>query len=234
MNTPPLLPSCQALRGRWRATFTSPHRVSDTQTRQLKGRQMSIVETNSEYRAVARPLKVLVSLIKQDLASAAEAAEVASKPYYLAIGEKLLEAKGQMERGEFIPWVKRNFNMAERTARSYMSLVPATLSIQNGSARPATFSEAMRAAGYEPRGSARGGASVMEAVRPVLDKIDFSALRQAELKRAEERELQRKLALQIIDIGFKALAAKLHPDKGGSREAMSRLNEVRNRLKSHV
>jgi hypothetical protein len=54
------------------------------------------------------------------------------------------------------------------------------------------------------------------------------------LKREQERELQRKLALQLIDIGYKALASKLHPDKGGSREAMSRLNAVRERLKGFV
>jgi hypothetical protein len=32
------------------------------------------------------------------------------------------------------------------------------------------------------------------------------------------------------DMGYKALALKLHPDVGGSAEAMSRLNRVRERL----
>jgi hypothetical protein len=36
----------------------------------------------------------------------------------------------------------------------------------------------------------------------------------------------------MIDIGYKILSAKLHPDKaGGSHEAMTRLNAVRMRLK---
>jgi hypothetical protein len=52
------------------------------------------------------------------------------------------------------------------------------------------------------------------------------------LNRVEEREAQRKLGLQLIEIGYKALASKLHPDKvGGSRDAMTRLNTVRDRLK---
>jgi hypothetical protein len=52
-----------------------------------------------------------------------------------------------------------------------------------------------------------------------------------DLKRADDREAERKLALQLINIGHKTLATELHPDKGGSCEAMSRLNAIRNRLK---
>ena len=40
-------------------------------------------------RAVARPLRVLVPLVKEDLESAA----TAGLPFYIAAGEKLLEAK---------------------------------------------------------------------------------------------------------------------------------------------
>jgi hypothetical protein len=36
---------------------------------------------------------------------------------------------------------------------------------------------------------------------------------------------------QVIDAGYRALAARLHPDTGGSHEAMARLNQVRDRLK---
>jgi hypothetical protein len=43
---------------------------------------------------------------------------------------------------------------------------------------------------------------------------------------------QSELALRLIDIGYKALAMKLHPDKGGSQDAMARLNLVRNRLRT--
>ena len=40
------------------------------------------------------------------------------------------------------------------------------------------------------------------------------------------------LALQLIDTGYRVLASRLHPDKGGSHEAMSRLNHVRAMLKN--
>ena len=48
---------------------------------------------------------------------------------------------------------------------------------------------------------------------------------------SEDRQL-RELGMQLIDIGFKVLAAQFHPDKpSGSKEAMQRLNEVRRILR---
>jgi hypothetical protein len=45
---------------------------------------------------------------------------------------------------------------------------------------------------------------------------------------------QREQAQQVINVGYRALAAKLHPDAGGSPEAMTRLNQVRDRLKEDL
>lgn len=117
-----------------------------------------------------------------------------------------------------------------------MALAIATNGTQNLSARYESLSDFVRDTGREPRGTARGGAGWHDPVKQTLDKVDTDTLnrRAAELKRVEERDAQRQLALQLIDIGYKALATKLHPDKGGSRDAMSRLNQVRDRLKAHA
>lgn len=40
-----------------------------------------------------------------------------------------------------------------------------------------------------------------------------------------------EVALQVIDSGYRAVAMKLHPDKGGSAEAMKELNSIREALK---
>lgn len=40
-----------------------------------------------------------------------------------------------------------------------------------------------------------------------------------------------EVALQVIAAGYKVLAMKIHPDKGGSAEAMKELNSVREALK---
>ena len=65
-----------------------------------------------------------------------------------------------------------------------------------------------------------------EPIKQVMCKVNTETFNRAraETQRAAERELQRRLARQLIDIGYKALASKLHPDKGGSREAMARLD----------
>jgi len=55
-----------------------------------------------------------------------------------------------------------------------------------------------------------------------------------ELSRKQESDALQKLAHRLIDIGYKVLSIELHPDKGGSHEAMLRLNEVRTHLRSAV
>ena len=48
---------------------------------------------------------------------------------------------------------------------------------------------------------------------------------------SEERALQRKLALRLINIGYKALIANPPPDKGGYQTVVLRLKRARKRLK---
>jgi hypothetical protein len=65
-----------------------------------------------------------------------------------------------------------------------------------------------------------------------MDAMDAMArARDEAMKRAEEGNAQRKLTRQLIDAGYKTLATKLHPDAGGSHEAMTRLNQLRNQMK---
>jgi hypothetical protein len=182
---------------------------------------------------VARPLRVLVSLIQDDLKQGREAAERAGMPYYQAAGEKLIEAKGQLAHGEFQPWVKRHFPISPRQAQDYMGLAKHVAN-QNGSALPfSSLSEFIRETSNP---NYNRPSSWHEPVKQILDRVDTETLnlKREELKRDEERDAQRKLAVQLIDIGFKVLAKTLHPDKGGSRAAMARLNAVRDRLKQCI
>jgi malate synthase len=56
------------------------------------------------------------------------------------------------------------------------------------------------------------------------------AFEEQHLARGEERAAQRELGTRLIDVGYRVLAKELHPDKGGSPDAMVRLSEVRKRL----
>jgi hypothetical protein len=51
-------------------------------------------------------------------------------------------------------------------------------------------------------------------------------------KHALERVERPALMLRMIDVGFKILALEMHRDRGGSNEAMARLNKVRKVLRA--
>jgi hypothetical protein len=55
--------------------------------------------------------------------------------------------------------------------------------------------------------------------------------RQAELKRLADIDAERKLMREMVNAGYKAMAMKHHPDRGGSKDEMTRLNRARDRLK---
>jgi hypothetical protein len=65
----------------------------------------------------------------------------------------------------------------------------------------------------------------------VLSGVNAREMRNRALTAAKEHELERKLANQLIKIGYGVLATKLHPDKGGSHDAMRRLNKVTKALR---
>lgn len=58
------------------------------------------------------------------------------------------------------------------------------------------------------------------APSPQIDKAELSAIR--------------KLAFKVIDAGYRIVAQELHPDKGGSNEAMARLDRVKANLKTFI
>lgn len=189
----------------------------------------------NEGRQVARPLHVLVPLIREDLAQARDAVERAGMPYYRAAGEKMIEAKAQLTHGEFGPWIKRNFALSQQHAARYMAFARATSG--KHISRYENFSEFMREDGGDPGyGKVVRKQTWHDDVKGNIDRAKREAerIREESLTRQQEREAEQKLALRLIDIGFKILAKELHPDKGGSREAMQRLGRVRDRLKQHA
>jgi hypothetical protein len=185
----------------------------------------------SEARNVARPLSVLVPLIKDDL----EKAKEAGLPHYCDVGEKLIEAKFQLRHGAFLPWVVRNFGMGRRQASEYMHLARKHRGTEMGEVIPISVRAAIGDARPDNPNYGKPApwrADIDEKVKRALEQS--KRLQDEALSRKQERDAESKLALQLIDIGYKALASKLHPDKGGSRDAMSRLNRVRARLKQHA
>jgi hypothetical protein len=169
-------------------------------------------------KKVARPLKILVPLIKDELTAADEA----GLDHYRKAGQMLVEAKEQVAYGSWARWLTKNFELSQSNARRYMRLARLDdTSLLTGS----NLKQAIGEKEARPRASWK---PVFEAA----DRVNVTRLADERQSRDDEIKLHRKIALELIDLGYRALATRLHPDRGGSRDAMGRLNVVRDELKS--
>jgi hypothetical protein len=185
-----------------------------------------------EERAVSRPLKVLVPLIQEQLKLGEEVSKKAGLPYYREVGMMLLEARPQVGRGEWKDWLKRNFHLSYNRAGDYCRFAEAFPEKTARATFPfrtlSDFSDPGRATHHRPVWH--------EPVRDSVNRIDtrIEQLTQERQNKQKEAKLLHDLGVELINIGYKVLATKLHPDKGGSREAMARLNRVRDILRAAI
>jgi hypothetical protein len=196
---------------------------------------MSSTLTKSESHEVARPLKMLVPLIKSDL----EKGDEAGMPYFIAAGEKLNEARDGHYKGNtsgFFSWAEETFGKKREQIRLYM----ASAAARNGKSFKSLKHFRREGLGHTPEPMGPRTRIFREWTAPVdaiADKAREEQRRLAlaeDLTRKQEREAESKLGLRLISIGYRVLAQEFHTDKGGSREAMTRLNRVRDRLKASV
>ena len=181
-------------------------------------------------REVARPLKVLEKLIKEDI----EAGDKAGMDYWRSAGEKLNEARDghyENDAAGFWKWAEKKFGKSQYSLRTWMALGALPASKVFKSQRKFQI-----ASGLSPTPN-RIHRDWARPVDDIADRARNEARRLAAedaLTHRQERDAEAKLGLRLIDIGYRVLAKELHPDKGGSREAMHRLGRVRDRLRSNV
>lgn len=177
---------------------------------------------------VARPLKVLVPLIQEALIEGNQA----GMEYYIKAGRMLNEVKdsGQVPYGSWGRWLKNNFTLSHKTAGDYMRV--ARKVDEAGSTLEASFQSIDSALGRERTIKSVTKKNKLKSLFDVVDKVDVARLADERQSRDNEIKLHREVAIQLIDLGYRAMATRLHPDRGGSRDAMGRLNLVRDELKS--
>jgi len=132
---------------------------------------------------------VLIPLIQADIQHGKDAADRAGMPHYISAGEKLLEAKAQLQHGEFLPWVKRHFNVSRKQSAIWMSLAAKS----NPQVTFASLSDFKRQTGAPTYNK---GPAWHDPVKQIVNRVDTETLnlRREELRRAEEREAQRRQA----------------------------------------
>ncbi len=204
---------------------------------------MTTIATGEETQnALARTPKELVPLIKEQVQLGDLAAEEAGMPYYRKAGGLLEEARIGVKVAEeetFEEYCERITGKSMRTCKrwiqAYQEEVAAIKSARKkgkeGRARPSGLSNSLR----DVEGTSQAGQyrPYRDWTAPVDSLVETARRQQAKAAedRAAEQKRTQELARKLIDIGFKVLAKELHPDKmGGSKDAMTRLNKVRNRL----
>jgi Protein of unknown function (DUF3102) len=76
----------------------------------------------SELAKTRRPLPALAKEIRHDI-EAADRHWQSAVEHAIRAGEGLIEAKGQLKHGEWLPWLRANFDgFSERSAQNYMRL----------------------------------------------------------------------------------------------------------------
>jgi hypothetical protein len=181
---------------------------------------------HSEGRKIGRPLKMLIPMIQSEL----QQGNAAGQEHYRRAGEMLIEAKDQVSYGQWNRWLAKNFDLSARTAQHYMQWARHAEQIRTGRAETAYTSLYQMRGGTERDREHRNSKQQQDFRRILRDvaRDDFVQERQT---RDDEIRKHRKLAEELIDIGYRGLATRLHPDRGGSKDAMSRLNRVRDELK---
>lgn len=173
---------------------------------------------------VARPLKTLIPMIQSEL----QLGNDAGREHYRIAGEMLIEAKDQVGHGGWGRWLKKNFEMHQSTAATYMRW--ARHHNERGALNMPPSLRVMRGDAERERETRQS--KQQQAFQRVLRDVARDEFVQERQSRDEEVRLHRELAEELIDIGYRAIATRLHPDRGGSKDAMARLNRVRDDLKS--
>ncbi len=214
-------------------------------------------ETAARLVALAEDISSLyeqcVDSLKDSLTSAAEAGG------YLLEAEKLLK-EGDGKYGHWGPYLKE-CGIPARTATDWMktarklSIKSATLPIAAAIAEIAAERKeerereperlrqrALSNAKFEKEIAERQKTN--EAERQAVERQDAEEDASMRARHAKEdaeweadrpnRERRLTLAQDLVTAGWKAMATKLHPDKGGMPPAMAELNQIRDRLQSMV
>jgi hypothetical protein len=186
---------------------------------------MTQLATVQSARQISRPLKILVPLIQGEL----QMGNNAGREHYRRAGEMLIEAKDLLAHGAWGKWLAKNFDLSAKTATVYMRWARAHEENGRGPSELPTSLHQMTG-GAERRREERQSKQQQKFRRALRDvaRDDFVQERQ---DRDDEIKLHRELAEELVDLGYRALATKLHPDRGGSPVAMTRLNRVRDDLK---
>lgn len=181
------------------------------------------------HRQITRPLKVLIPLIQSEL----QQGNNAGYEHYTQAGLMLIEAKDQIPYGGWGRWLAKNFELNPKTASVYMRWARQTKE-QIGRGTPEVpFRSLGEMRGDTERRREQSQSPQQQAFRRVLRDItrDRDNFVQERQKLEDQIKWNRKIALDFVEAGYRAMAMKWHPDHGGTKDGMAVVNRIRDEFK---
>jgi hypothetical protein len=192
----------------------------------------TITHRNDDKR-VGQTLRAIVPQIKIKLKKMEKIAELATTSIRREIGRDLITARTLCDKTKvsFTKWLDNNFAMHQATAFRYISLAESPRSREYTS-----ITEHLRAENpnYALPRQRVDDIDFEPAGKKILSGISTGIFVERTLTESKEKALKKKMALELVDAGYRAISIKAHSDKGGSDEVMRRLTEVRDTLKDAI
>ena len=176
-------------------------------------------------------LPVYVRMIKAHIRDGDEAAKEASMPYYIEAGEKLLQVKESGKvRSELVPWMTKTFQRSATQLNVWMKVAKSQRIAKKQGDR---FFPPRTLEGFTRPDRLRTTVDIKKEIVDDIKRAHPEMVERVKQRREEQERLELDVALELINIGYRALATKLHPDRnnGGSHDAMRTLNMIRDSLK---
>jgi hypothetical protein len=184
-------------------------------------------------KRVGESLRAIVPRVRVNLKKMEKIAELATTNIRREIGRDLISARTLCGKAKvsFTNWLDNNFSMHQSTAMRYISLA--------GSPRSREYTSITEHLRDKNPNYALPRQSVTDfeneaAGKKILSGISTGIFVERTLSESKEKGLKKRMALELVDAGYRALSIKAHADKGGSDEAMRRLTEVRATLKGAI
>ena len=182
-----------------------------------------LVTANQEQAMETRPIEVITAeiwLYKQQAGAA-----------ILEIGRRLIEAKAQLEHGEWLPWLEKEVEFSEATAQRFMRIAreytnPSLVTDLGASkalvllALPASEREEFVAEKHEVNGTEKSVAEMSK--RELEEAIRERDAAKQKVQEAEETTVQLKKAVEEAENRAKGYAMKLEEQKNRAAEDLAK------------
>jgi len=189
-----------------------------------------------------RSLAKLTPMIRKELKAGFDAGQ----RHWQIVGRLLNEARehfpksGPNPKGlTFHQWVADNFQhpllnkpLSKDAANTWMRAVKGSV---RGTTEPISLMEATNDSRHPKSESYNPKLDWERNIRKVQKTVNVDQLRKQLATEREQARERDALARKIVDAGFRALSAVVHPDRpGGSKEAMKKLTETKNWLQEQI